>query len=71
MNRIQKKDHRTKFFLSCFDEKMYIQNNGSDELALFFTRVSYLNNYLKNHFCESNCFNVFSGQNSFFVKHMF
>ena len=35
MNRIQKKDHRTKFFLSCFDEKMYIQNNGSDELALF------------------------------------
>ena len=35
MNRIQKKNHRTKFSLSCFDDKIYIQNNGSDELALF------------------------------------
>ena len=40
MNRIQSKDHRIgnyeikKFFLSCFDDKIYIQNNGYDGLGL-------------------------------------
>ena len=40
MNRIQSKNHRivtyeiNKIFLSCFDDKMYIQNNGCDGLAL-------------------------------------
>ena len=40
MNRIQSKDHRigtyeiNKISLSCFDDKVYIQNNGYDELAL-------------------------------------
>ena len=40
MNRIQSKDHRigtyeiTKICLSCFDDKIYIQNNGCDGLAL-------------------------------------
>ena len=40
MNKIQSKDHRTgtyeinKISLSCFDEKIYIQNNGYDGLAL-------------------------------------
>ena len=40
MNRIQSKDHRietyeiNKNFLSCFDDKIYIQNNGYDGLAL-------------------------------------
>ena len=43
MNRIQSNDHRTgtyeinKISLSCFDEKVYIQNNqnnGYDGLAL-------------------------------------
>ena len=39
MNRIQSKDHRTgtyeinKISLSCFDDKIYIQNNEYDELA--------------------------------------
>ena len=39
MNRIQSKDHRigtyeiSKISLSCFDDKIYIQNNGWDELA--------------------------------------
>ena len=39
MNRIQSKDHRIgtyeikKISLSCFDDKIYIQNNGCDELA--------------------------------------
>ena len=40
MSRIQSKDHRrgtyevNKISLSCFDDKIYIQNNGYDELAL-------------------------------------
>ena len=40
MNRIQSKDHRVgtyetkKTSLSCFDDKIYIQNNGYDGLAL-------------------------------------
>ena len=40
MNKIQSKDHRTgtyeinKIYLSCFGEKIYIQNNGYDGLAL-------------------------------------
>ena len=40
MNRIQNKDHIigtyeiNKLALSCFDDKVYIQNNGYDELAL-------------------------------------
>ena len=40
MNKIQNKDHRTgtyelsKILLSCSDDKIYIQNNGDDGLAL-------------------------------------
>ena len=40
MNRIQSKDHRTETYeiknisLPCFDNKIYIQSNGCDELAL-------------------------------------
>ena len=40
MNRIQSKDHRIETYeinktsLSCFDDKIYVQNNGYDELAL-------------------------------------
>ena len=40
MDRIQGKDHRigtykfNKMPLSCFDDKIYIQNNGYDGLAL-------------------------------------
>ena len=40
MNRILSKNHKigiyeiTKIFLSCFDDKMYILNNGYDGLAL-------------------------------------
>ena len=40
MNRIQSKDHKigtyeiNKISLSCFDDKIYIQNNGCDGLAL-------------------------------------
>ena len=40
MNRIQSKDHRietyeiNKISLFCFDDKIYIQNNGWDGLAL-------------------------------------
>ena len=40
MNRIRSKDQRirayeiNKISLSCFDDKIYIQNNGYDELTL-------------------------------------
>ena len=40
MNRIQVKAHSTgtyeinKISLSCFDDKIYIQNNGYDKLAV-------------------------------------
>ena len=40
MNRIQSKDHQigiyeiNKISLSCFDDKIYIQNNACDGLAL-------------------------------------
>ena len=40
MNRIQSKDHSIKAYeikkisLSCFDDKIYIQVNGCDGLAL-------------------------------------
>ena len=40
MNRIQSKDHKmgsyeiNKISLSCFDDKIYIQNNKVDGLAL-------------------------------------
>ena len=39
MNRIQSKDHRIRIYeinkisLYCFDDKIYIQNNGYDVLA--------------------------------------
>ena len=40
MNRIKSKDHRkgtygiNKISLSCFDDKIYIKNNGFDGLAI-------------------------------------
>ena len=40
MNRIQNKDHRigtyeiNRISVPCFDDKIYIQNNGSDGLSL-------------------------------------
>ena len=40
VTKIQSKDHKigtneiNKISLSCFDDKIYIQNNGCDELAL-------------------------------------
>ena len=40
MNRIKSKDHRigtyeiNKIYLSCFDDKIHILNNGYDGLAL-------------------------------------
>ena len=42
INRIQSKDHKivtyeiNKISLSCFDDKIYIQNNGYDGLALIY-----------------------------------
>ena len=55
MNRIQSKDHGTgtyeinKIFLSCFDEKIYIQNNGYNGLALILTAISYRNSFFSSY----------------------
>ena len=44
VNRIQRKDHRMqtyetkKILFACFDDKIYIQNNGYDGLALGYQR---------------------------------
>ena len=79
MNIIQSKDRRTgtyetnKISLSCFDDKIYIQNSGYDGLALIrvkYKKNSYLNNYFKKLFCQAYCFIFFSSQNSSFVKHV-
>ena len=48
MNRIQRRDYRTwtyaieKISLSCFDDKMYILNNGYDGLALGYEKTAFL-----------------------------
>ena len=42
MNRVPSKDHEVgtykinKISFSCFDDKIYIQNNGQDGFALFY-----------------------------------
>ena len=65
---IQGKNHRVgtyemnKKSLLCFDDKINIQNNRRDELAL-----GYLNSYSKPLFCQA-CFNFFFSQNSFFCQ---
>ena len=52
MNRIQSKDHRigtyeiNKISLSYFDDKIYIQNNGFDGLALGYVRTVFLSSIL-------------------------
>ena len=57
MNRIQSKDHRlgtydiNKISLSCFGDKIYIQNNEYDGLPLGYH--SYFHNYLKKLFCQA------------------
>ena len=56
------KDHRirtyeiNKISLSCFDGKIYIQNNGCDGLALGYWS-----------FIKANCFIFQSNQDSFFL----
>ena len=59
MNRIQSKHHRigiyeiNKILQSYFDNKIHIQNNGYDGLALCYQLIiksSYLNNYLRKAF---------------------
>ena len=52
MNKIQIKYHRigtyqiSKILLSCFDDKIYFQNNGYDELSLGFYSQLQSNSYL-------------------------
>ena len=55
MNRIQSKDHKIgthqikKILLSCFDNKIYIQNNGYDILALDYQVEWKKNSYLDSY----------------------
>ena len=69
MNRIQRKDRRigtneiNKISLSCFDDKIYIQSNGCDELVIS-------RKYSEKPFCQVNYFDFKSNQDSFFVMHI-
>ena len=77
MNRVQSKDHRigiyeiNKISLSCFHEKMYIQNDFVSWLPKLIRKNIYLNKYLKNILCQAYCFNFQFNWDSFFVKHNF
>ena len=47
-----------KISLSCFDDKLYIQNNGYDASALAYKSFNYIkNSYLENYsemiFCQA------------------
>ena len=63
MNGIQSKDHRIGTYeikkpsLSCFDDKIYILNNGYYALALGYQSYLYKNSYLDNYseqlFCQA------------------
>ena len=63
MNRTQGKDYRmetyeiNKISLSCLDDKIYMQNNEYDELALgyhsYLWKSSYLNNYSEKFLYET------------------
>ena len=61
MNRIQSKDHRigtyeaNKISLSCFDDKIYMQNNGYDGLSLGYLSKLWKNSYLNNHSEKLSC----------------
>ena len=65
MNRIQRKNHKigtyeiNEISLSCFYDKIYIQNMWkiSSLLLELIIKSSYLNNYLKKIFCQANWFN--------------
>ena len=78
MNRIEGKDHKIgtyeidKFFLSCFDDKMSIQNNGCDEFALGYYKktATSITLFFFKRFCKASCFNFFPGQNSFVANHI-
>ena len=81
MNNIQSKDHRIRTYeinkvsLSYFYDKIYIQNNKCDRLALVI-RVNYKNTVTlmtiqKSFFVKHIILNVSSSQNSFFVKQIF
>ena len=70
MNRIQIKDSMKskKNSLSCFDDKIYIQNSGYNGLTLELIKKNSYFNYLKKLFCQAYCFNFQPNQQSFFVK---
>ena len=77
MDRIQSKDYRigtyeiNEISLSCFDDKIYIQNNGYDGLALGYLSGKLFKFSVQSGqvFCRVNCFNFQSNQDSIFVKH--
>ena len=80
MNRIQSRDRNigtyeiNKTSLFCFYNKIYIQINGCDGLALSL-KNRYLNNYqktvilitIKRAFFQANCFNFFSPDRTAFL----
>ena len=45
-------------------------NHKKDRYLNIYLKNSCVNNYLKKSFFQENCFNFFSSQNTFFVKHI-
>ena len=81
MNKMQRKNHRIGTYeiknvsLSCFDDEIYIQNNGCDGLALGYQKKqnkknSYPNNCVEKLFCQAYYFNFQSNQDSFLVNYV-
>ena len=76
MNRIQSRDHRyerlksTRFICLVLMIKQWIWWIRTWLLELII-KNSYLNNYSEKLFCQVNCFNFASSQNSLFVKKLF
>ena len=74
MIRIQSKDHKRRTYeinqilLSCFDDKIYIQNNGYDELALGYRKKKL--SIPKSFFYQRYCFNLQSNLDSFLAWHI-
>ena len=78
MNRIQSKDHRietyeiNKISLSCFDDKIYIQNTGYGRLSFWLPELTTKNSYLfRKAFCQAYCFSFFLVRTAFLSSILF
>ena len=73
MNRFQIEDHKIGTYeinyisLSCFDAKIYVMWWTSSWLLELIIKKQLYQQLLKKLFCQANCFNFQSNQDSFFL----